>query len=81
MSTDEITTRTTGTSEGTRGKFVVAYYLLSVMTGTFFFFFHDRVSLTADVATAVFYLTATALLYSVSRQGNGSDQSKKEEHL
>ena len=81
MNTVEIRTRMTGTSTGTRGKVVAGYYLLSVVTGTFFFFFHGTVSLTADVLTAVFYLAATALLYSLSRRTSGSGRGEKEERV
>lgn len=79
MSTVEITNRMPGTSPGIRTKVVVAYYLLSVVTGAFFFFFHGRLGSVVDVIAGAFYFVATGLLYTLSRRG--SDQRKKADRV
>ena len=74
MSTVEIPRRLAEGSPRLRDKFVVAYYLLSVLMGTFFFFFHGRLALAEELVAAVIYLSATALLCGLSF-GNG-DRAK-----
>jgi len=78
MSTFEITKQTTETSPRSRTKVVIAYYVMSVVTGVFLFFFHDRLGSTAEVASAVLYLATTAWLYSVSRTEKVTDKNKKD---
>ena len=81
MSTVEITKRMVEGSPGIRTKAVVAYYLLSVLTGTLFFFIHGRFAFAADLVAAVFYLAATALLYVLSGRRNEGGHVKKEDRL
>lgn len=66
MSTVEITKRMAEASPGFRTKVVLGYYLLSVVTGIFFFFVHSRWGFAGDMVAAVVYLSATALFYGLS---------------
>jgi len=75
MSTVEITKRMEGTSPRIRNKVVAGYYLLSVLAGVSFFFFHGRLGSAAESVTAVFYLAATGLFYGLSG-GSGKDRHK-----
>lgn len=56
-------------------RFVVGYYVLSILTGAFFFFLHDKLGAAIEVSAAVLYFAATALLYALSRPR--SDQSER----
>jgi len=66
MTTVEITKRMSEDSPRARNKFVLAYYLLSILTGMIFFFMHGRLAFAADLMAAIFYLAATALFYGLS---------------
>jgi len=66
MSTIEITKRMGEASPVSQSKVVIAYYLLSVATGVFFFFVHGRWGFAGDLVAAVIYLTATALFCGLS---------------
>jgi len=48
-------------------KFVIAYYLLTILTSTFILFFHGSLAVTVDLLAALFYLAVTAILYDLSR--------------
>lgn len=50
-----------------KAKFVLVYYLLTVLTGAFILFFHGRLAFEADLLVAIFYLIATAVLYQLSK--------------
>ena len=69
MSTIEITKRMGEASPVSQSKVVIAYYLLSVATGVFFFFVHGRWGFAGDLVAAVIYLTATALFCGLSGYG------------
>lgn len=64
MSTVEITKRMAATSAGFRGKLVVAYYVLTIVTGVFVLFFRGRLAFAADVAVAILYLAVTVLFWA-----------------
>jgi len=49
-----------------RAKLVIAYYLLTMLTGVFVLFFHGRLAV-ADLSATVFYVAMTALFYRLSR--------------
>ena len=66
MSTVEITKRMAEASPSFRTKVVLGYYLLSVVTGVFFFFVHGKWGFAGDLVAAVVYLAATALFYGLS---------------
>ena len=66
MYTVEITKRMAEASPGFRTKVVLAYYLLSVVTGVFFLFVHSRWGFAGDLVATVIYLAATALFYGLS---------------
>ena len=53
-----------------RSRFVVLYYLLTILLGAFVLLFHGPVALTADVIATVFYLALTGLFYDLSKTVN-----------
>jgi hypothetical protein len=67
MSTAELMGRIEEASPRLRAKFVAAYYLLTVFTGTFILFSHGRMAFAADLLVCIFYIAATALLYTWSK--------------
>ena len=69
MSTIEITKRMAEASPVPQTKVVLAYYLLSVATGVFFFFVHGAWGFAGDLVAAVIYLTGTALFCGLSVYG------------
>lgn len=76
MSTVEITKLV---AEGRRNRFVLGYYLLSVLTGTFFFLVHGRLAFAADVAVGVFYLAATVFFHGLSLRNRSSRHDSREQ--
>jgi len=50
-----------------RAKFVIAYYLLTILTGVFVLSFHGRLAFAADLIATVFYIAMTALFYDLSK--------------
>ena len=66
MSTVEITKPMAEGSPRARNRFVLAYYLVSILTGMVFFFMHGRFAFAANLVAAVFYLLATAAFYESS---------------
>ncbi len=53
-----------------RAKFVIAYYLLTILTAVFVLFFHGRLAFAADLIATVFYIAMTALFYDLSKPVN-----------
>jgi len=53
-----------------RAKFVIAYYLLTILAGVFVLFFHGRLAFAADLIATVFYVAMTALFYDLSKPVN-----------
>jgi len=66
MSTTEIVQRIE-TPSSARGKSVVGYYVLTILTGAFVLFFHGRSAFVVDLVAGVFYLVVTAFLYALSK--------------
>ena len=66
MSTVEITKHIAEKPPRSSSRFVAAYYLLTILTGAFLFFFHGRLAFAVDLFVGVFYLVVTAFLYGVS---------------
>ena len=54
-----------------RAGFVVAYYLLAIVTGVFVLLFHGRAAFAADLVAGMFYMAVTALLYALSIRPSG----------
>lgn len=77
MSTVEITKRMAQGSLRSGNKFVLAYYLLSILTGTIFFFIRGRLAFAADLIAAVFYLAATAVFYGLSARNGVITRDKQ----
>jgi hypothetical protein len=50
-----------------RAQVVVAYYLLTILTGVFVLSFHGRLAFAADLIATVFYIAMTALFYAFSK--------------
>lgn len=78
MSTVEITKRLAEGSPRVKSGLVLAYYLLSIVTGGVFFFTHGRLAFAADLVAAVLYLAVTAFVYSLSAR---RDRDKKVERV
>jgi hypothetical protein len=66
MSTVEITQHIAEKPPRRGSRFVPAYYLLTILTGAFLFFFHGRLAFALDLFVGIFYLVVTAFLYGVS---------------
>jgi hypothetical protein len=65
MSTTEMMERMAEASPRVIARFVVLYYLITILTGACILFFHSRLAF----AVAVFYLAVTAVLYELSKRG------------
>jgi hypothetical protein len=50
-----------------RAQVVIAYYLLTILTGVFVLSFHGRLAFAADLIATVFYIAMTALFYDLSK--------------
>jgi len=72
MSNAEMMERITKTAPRFRARFVVSYYLLTILTGSFLLFFHGRLAFAADLVASVCYLAVTALFYELSKPVNRS---------
>jgi hypothetical protein len=70
MSTAERMHQIVGGLPRHRSQVVVAYYLLTVLTGVFVLSFHGRLAFAADLLATVFYIAMTALFYDLSKPGN-----------
>jgi hypothetical protein len=69
MSAVEMTKRIPETSPRLTSRFVGAYYLLTILTGSFVLFFHSRSAVTADLIAGGIYFVLTLVLYGLSRSG------------
>jgi len=72
MSNVEMMDRIAKTVLRFRARFVVSYYLLTILTGSFLLFFHGRLAFAADLIASVCYLAVTALFYDLSKPASGS---------
>jgi hypothetical protein len=72
MSSAEMMERIARTTPRFKARFVVSYYLLTILTGAFLLFFHGRLAFAADLIASVCYLTVTALFYDLSKPVNRS---------
>jgi len=70
MTSHEITRAITTEPSRHRARFVGAYYLLTIATGTFILFFQGRMAFLADLLVGISYLAATAFLYGWSASAN-----------
>ena len=59
--------RTAPSTARLKAKFVLGYYLLTILTSAVILFVHGRLAFAADFFTTLFYLAGTALLYDLSR--------------
>jgi hypothetical protein len=67
MSATNITKHISTASPRLMTKFVAAYYLLTILTGTFVLFFHSGRALAVDLILGGFYLSLTIVLYASSK--------------
>jgi len=72
MSNVEMMERIAKTAPRLRARFVVFYYLLTMLTGSFLLFFHGRLAFAADLIASLCYLAVTALFYDLSRPASRS---------
>jgi hypothetical protein len=70
MSTAEMMHQIVGGLPRHRSQVVVAYDLLTILTGVFVLSFHGRLAFAADLFATVFYIAMTALFYDLSKPGN-----------
>ena len=77
MSTHGISKSMTMGPSRLRARFVGAYYLLTLASGTFILFFHGRMALVADLLVAISYLAITAFLYGRSATENRRDSAAR----
>jgi hypothetical protein len=70
MSATNITKQIPTTAPRLMTRFVAAYYLLTILTGTFVLFFHSGRALAADLILGGFYLSLTIVLYAWSKPAN-----------
>ena len=77
MSTVEMTRLMAEASTRSRSRFVLAYYLLSILTGLIFFFIHGRLAFAANLIAAAFYLAATALFYGLLTKSGGDGRNQR----
>ena len=66
MSTAGITKHLAEKPPRSSSRFVVAYYLLTILTGAFVLSFHGKLAFAVDLFVGIFYLVVTAFLYGVS---------------
>jgi len=72
MNNAEMMERIARTAPRFRARFVVSYYLLTILTGSFLLFFHGSLAFPADLIASVAYLAVTALFYDLSKPANRS---------
>jgi len=72
MSNVEMMERIAKTAPRLRARFVVFYYLLTMLTGSFLLFFHGRLAFAADLIASLCYLAVTAVFYDLSRPASRS---------
>jgi len=77
MSSTQISKRISETSPRIGSKFIGAYYLLTISTGTFVLFFHGRLALEVDLVVGVLYLVVTVLLYGLSGSAHKKGLAKE----
>jgi hypothetical protein len=70
MSTNEITKQIAEASPRLMSRFVAAYYLLTIMAGSFVLFFHSKSAFAIDLVAVVFYVALTAALHALSKAGD-----------
>ena len=73
MTTAEMTERFREAPRREGGKFVGAYYLLTLLITVFVLFFHGRLALTADIIATIFYLAVTMLFYGLSMRAGAKN--------
>ena len=59
-------------------KFVVGYYLLTVVVSAVILCWHGRLAVTADLLAALFFLVVTVLFYELSQPDPTTNSSRKE---
>jgi len=72
MSNVEMMERIAKTAPRLRARFVVFYYLLTILTGALLLFSHGRLAFAADLIASLCYLAVTALFYDLSRPASRS---------
>jgi hypothetical protein len=55
-------------SAGIKGGMVVAFYLLTFLTGGFFLVVGGKVGFAGDVTAALFYMAVTVLFHAFSKE-------------
>jgi hypothetical protein len=76
MSASNVTQQITPASPRVMTRFVAAYYLLTILTGTFVLFFHSGRALAADLILGGFYLSFTIVLYAWSKPASEGTSSE-----
>ena len=72
MSNVERMERIAKTAPRLKARFVVSYYLITILTGAFLLLFHGRLAFAADLIASLCYLGVTALFYDLSKPVNRS---------
>ena len=55
-------------STSSTGRFVAAYYVLTIALGAFVLLFQGRLAFAVDLVVVAFYLSMTALFYDFSKR-------------
>ena len=76
MSTAALTKQISANKARVDSRIVGAYYLLTILTGTFVLVFHGRLAFAVDLLIGIFYLVVTAFLYGLSASGK-QDEGKQ----
>jgi len=61
-----------------RTKFVVIYYLLTILTGALLLFFHGRAAFATDLIASLCYVGVTAVFYEFSKPVRGRLSERKQ---
>ena len=69
MSTTFTTKPLPQVSSGFKSEVVVAFYLLTFLTGGFFLFVGGRLGLVIELTAAMLYISVTVLFYALSKRG------------
>jgi VIT1/CCC1 family predicted Fe2+/Mn2+ transporter len=70
MRTTELMRQSGRASANPKAMFSGAYYMLTLLTCVFVFYFHGQLAFAADLFVTIFYLAVTALFYGWSKQRN-----------
>ena len=63
---------TTKVSDGFKSEVVVAFYLLTFLTGRFFLLVGSRLGFVIELTAAMLYISVTVLFYALSKRAKGA---------